>query len=118
MLCTRKDKGCGAREEGYLTVSGGGGRKECSDGFDSAKGEAAADWNVQSLDHLETLKYSLYVSSASPQICHTRMTVKKNDSEEKWAITTSLYPPPSQTETMSVSYSGPCEREDFSDQEP
>lgn len=108
MLCTRKDRGCGAREEGYLTVSGGGGRKECSDGFDSAKGEAAADWNVHSLDHLETLKYSTLC-----QLGFASDMPHKNDSEEKGAITTSLYPPPAQTETMSVSYSGSCEREDF-----
>jgi hypothetical protein len=74
----KKGQGVRSKGEDYLTVSGGGGRKECSDGFDSAKGEAAADWNVQSLDHQETLKYSTLC-----QLGFASDMPHQNDSEEE-----------------------------------
>lgn len=79
-------------------MSGGGGRKECSDRFNSAKGAEAAGWDVQSLDHQETLKYStLCQLGLASDVPHN------NGTQTKWAISTSLYPTTPHAESMSLS---------------
>src|SRR2546423_5464879 len=104
----KRRRGVRSKGRGRFTVAGGGGRKECRDGFDSAKGEAAADWDVQSLDHQETLKYSnLCQLGLASDVPHN------NGTQMEWAISTSLYPTTPHAESKSLSYNWSCERDDF-----